>query len=192
MIGMVLTARLIGRVDQRAMMICGMVGFGLSTWEMSTINLYVDNFTIVRIGLMQGFSMAFVVSPLSIAAFSTLATDLRTESASMFALMRNIGGSVGVSVLFTRVAQLTQAGHARLAEYITPFSDPLPPAWQWGTTAGAMTLDGEIVRQAASIAYVDTFLMMAMLALLAAPLCLLFRQPARQTGPQPLGSLVAE
>ena len=102
------------------------------------------------------------------------------------------GGSVGVSVLFTRVAQLTQAGHARLAENITPFSDPLPPAWQWGTTAGAMTLDGEIVRQAASIAYVDTFLMMAMLALLAAPLCLLFRQPARQTGPQPLGSLVAE
>jgi DHA2 family multidrug resistance protein len=192
MIGMVLTARLIGRVDQRAMMICGMVGFGLSTWEMSTINLYVDNFTIVRIGLMQGFSMAFVVSPLSIAAFSTLATDMRTESASMFALMRNIGGSVGVSVLFTRVAQLTQAGHARLAENITPFSDPLPPAWQWGTTAGAMTLDGEIVRQAASIAYVDTFLMMAMLALLAAPLCLLFRQPARQAGTQPLGSLVAE
>jgi len=192
MIGMVLTSRLIGRVDQRAMMICGMVGFGLSTYEMSTINLYVDNFTIVRIGLMQGFSMAFVVSPLSIAAFSTLAPDLRTESASMFALMRNIGGSVGVSVLFTRVAQVTQAEHARLGESITPFSDALPPAWQWDTIAGAMSLDGEIVRQAASIAYVHTFLMMAVLALLAVPLCLLFRQPARQSGPQPLGSLVAE
>ncbi|HQY69211.1 MAG TPA: DHA2 family efflux MFS transporter permease subunit, partial [Pseudomonadales bacterium] len=166
MIGMVLTSRLIGRVDQRAMMICGMVGFGLSTYEMSTINLYVDNFTIVRIGLMQGFSMAFVVSPLSIAAFSTLAPDLRTESASMFALMRNIGGSVGVSVLFTRVAQVTQAEHARLGESITPFSDALPPAWQWDTIAGAMSLDGEIVRQAASIAYVHTFLMMAVLALL--------------------------
>lgn len=192
MVGMVLTSRLIGRVDQRAMMICGMVAFGLSTYEMATINLYVDNFTIVRIGLMQGFAMAFVVSPLSIAAFSTLSPDLRTESASMFALMRNIGGSVGVSVLFTRVAQLTQAGHARLGENITAFSDPLPPAWQWGTTAGAMTLDGEIVRQAASIAYVNTFLMMAMLALLAAPLCLLFRQPARQAGTQPLGSLITE
>ena len=124
MIGMVVTSRLIGRVDQRAMMICGMVAFGFSTYEMSTINLYVDNFTVVRIGLMQGFSMAFVVSPLSIAAFSTLAPRLRTESASMFALMRNIGGSIGVSVLFTRVAQLTQTEHARLGENITPFSDP--------------------------------------------------------------------
>ena len=194
MIGMVLTARLIGRIDQRAMMVGGMVGFGLSTYELSTINLYVDNFTIVRIGLMQGFSMAFVVSPLSIAAFSTLAPELRTESASMFALMRSLGGSIGVSVLFTRVAQLTQTEHARLGENITAFSDPalLPPAWDWGSTVGAMALDGEIVRQAASIAYVDTFLLMATLALLAAPWCLLFRHPAGHAGTQPLGSLAAE
>ncbi len=95
-------------------------------------------------------------------------------------------------MLFTRVAQVTQAEHARLGESVTAFSDPLPPAWQWDTIAGAMSLDGEIVRQAASIAYVHTFLMMAMLALLAVPLCLLFRRPARQTGAQPLGSLVAE
>lgn len=177
--GMLLTSRLIGRVAAPKLMFLGMVVLVSSLYEMSRINLYVDNFTIIRIGLMQGAGMAFVTSPLTTIAFSTLLPQLRAEGAAMYNLMRNVGSSIGISVLFTRVAQLTQAEHAHIGESITPFSDPalLPQAWNWGSTAGAMTLDAEIIRQAASIAYLNSFQLLAVLAMLTIPLYFLFRRP---------------
>lgn len=180
--GMLLTSRLIGRVRATRLMFFGVMVIVLSLYEMSRINLYVDNFTIARICFAQGIGMAFMTSPLTTVAFSTLLPQLRAEGAAMYNLMRNIGSSIGISVMFTRVSQQTQAEHARIGESITPFADPalLPQAWNWESLAGAMTLDAEITRQAASIAYLDSFLLLAVLVMLTIPLYLLIRQPARQ------------
>ena len=181
MIAMVITARLIGRVDPRWLMVAGIAVLGVSLYDMSRINLYVDNATVMRLGFAQGLGMSLMTGPMAALVFSTLADDLYVEGAAMYNLMRNIGGSIGISVLFSGVAQNTQIAHARLTEKITAFDGAaaLPAPWQWSSTAGAMTLDAEIVRQAASVAYLQAYLLMAVLVLLTIPLCFLFRRSSR-------------
>jgi DHA2 family multidrug resistance protein len=189
--GMALTARLIGRIDNRYMMMFGLALLGLSMYEMSKISLYVSNQTIILIGLMQGFGMSFLSAPMTTAVFATLSPVLRGEGASMYSLMRNMGGSIGISLFFTRIAEQTQMNHQYLGENITEFSaDTLPSIWDWKTTAGAMTLDSEIVRQAASIAYLDAYLLMAVCMITVIPLCIMFREPKQRA--LPVQTLAAE
>ncbi|MET0380160.1 MAG: MFS transporter, partial [Spongiibacteraceae bacterium] len=176
-LGMAITAPLIGRIDSRYLMMFGLVLLGLSMYDMSRINLNVSNQTIILIGLQQGFGMSFLSAPLTTAVFATLNPALRAEGASMYSLMRNMGGSIGISLFFTRIAQETQINHQRLGENITAFTESLPSVWNWNTTAGAMTLNSEITRQAANIAYLDVYLVMAVCLLAVVPLCLLFKNP---------------
>jgi DHA2 family multidrug resistance protein len=195
MAAMLLTARLLGRagVDPRWIMVTGLLVLGLSLYDMSRISLYVDNAAVIRLGLTQGFGMSLLSGPMAALVFSTLADELYVEGAAMYNLMRSVGGSIGISMLFSNVAERTQVAHARLAENITAFEGaaPLPLAWQWNTTAGAMTLDGEIIRQAASVAYLHAFLVMALLVLATIPLCFLFR-PSRAVRTDSLAGSAAE
>jgi len=156
---------------------------GLSMYDMSKINLYVSNNTILLIGFQQGFGMSFLAAPMTAAIFATLSASLRVEGAAMFSLLRNMGGSIGISIFFTRIAQQTQLNHERLGEHITAFTpeNTLPFAWQWHTTAGAMTLNSEITRQAASVAYLDAYLIMAVCMIAVIPLCMMFRAPQQSS-----------
>ena len=98
----------------------------------------------------------------------------------MFSLMRNIGSSIGISVMVTLLARNTQANHALLAGSLTPFNSALQAAgnaWDAGTAAGRLALNSEVTRQAAAIAYLADFRMMMWVALLAIPLLILLRKP---------------
>src|SRR3546814_6250490 len=82
-----------------------------------------------------------------------LAQKYRTEGTAMFSLMRNIGSSIGISIVMTLFAQNTQINHATIAESVTPFRELVPRAWlpqiwDWGTTAGAVALNGAEIGRA--------------------------------------------
>ena len=140
---------------------------------------------IVESGLIQGLGLGFMFVPLSTVAFATLPVERRTEATAMFSLMRNIGSSIGISVVVSLLAQNTQINHATLAAHATPFNPMfraphLPELWSLGSQAGMMALNQEITQQAAAIAYVDDFRLMMYLMLLAIPMLLLLRSPRRQ------------
>jgi DHA2 family multidrug resistance protein len=97
----------------------------------------------------------------------------------MLNLLRNLGGSMGVSVLQAAATANTQVMHASLAAHVNP-SDPmfrwsLDRAFSPETVAGAMALDSALNREAQLIAYLDDFHAMFVLSILAAPLVLLLR-----------------
>ena len=97
------------------------------------------------------------------------------EAASMFSLIRNIGSSIGISLVVTVLGREAQIAHAELGGVLTPFRDALrapwlPHAWDWTTSAGVAALNAEVSRQALMIAYVNDFRFMMMFTLLAAPL----------------------
>ena len=98
----------------------------------------------------------------------------------MFSLMRNLGSSVGISIVVSLLARNTQINHATLAEHATPFNPVFrAPAiaehWGFGSPSGLMALNDEITRQATTIAYLDDFRLMMYVMLLAMPLLLLLR-----------------
>ncbi|MBL28532.1 MAG: EmrB/QacA family drug resistance transporter [Rhodospirillaceae bacterium] len=182
MMAMLIVGRLIGKVDTRLLILTGLSLTSLSLWEMSLFTTDVPIATIVRTGITQGLGLGFIFVPLSTTAFSTLAPHYRNEGTAMFSLMRNIGSSVGISIMITLLAQNTQANHAAFADLLTPFRDTLqfpwlPAAWNWHTTSGLAALNGEVTRQAATIAYLGDFRIMMWVTLLAAPLLLLLRKP---------------
>jgi DHA2 family multidrug resistance protein len=106
--------------------------------------------------------------------------------------MRNIGSSIGISVVMTRLAQGTQVNHALLAESVTPFRPLLqfPDAWSPATTAGLVALNNEVSRQAATMAYLQDFRLMMVVVLAAIPLLLLLRGPRRGAAAPPTAPLI--
>ena len=101
----------------------------------------------------------------------------------MFSLIRNIGSSVGISLVMTVLGHEIQQSHAEISASITPFRDAfqvpgVPPLWSLSTELGRAALDAEVTRQAVTIAYLNDFRFMMYLSLLALPLLLLLR-PAR-------------
>lgn len=186
MIAMLMVGRLAGKIDPRLMIFSGLLLTALSLWEMSTFTLQVDNWAIVRTGITQGLGLGFIFVPLSTITFATLAPAWRTEGTAMFSLMRNIGSSIGISVMVTLLARNTQANHALLADRLTPFNSALQAAarlWDPATAGGVLALNREVTRQAAAIAYLADFRIMMWVTLLALPLLLLLRHPRHRHAP---------
>ena len=139
---------------------------------------------LITTGLLQGFGLGFVFTPLSIVTFSTLPRNVLTQGTAIFSLMRNIGGSVGISIVEALFVENTQVIHARLVEHLTP-DNPLThaphmmaPYGLW-TPSGMAALNAMATRQAQMIAYIDDFHLMVIILVAALPFLLLLRRPRR-------------
>ncbi len=182
MAAMMVVGRLVGKVDVRLLVLTGLSLMAWSLHEMTLWNLDVGVADIVWTGVLQGVGLGFIFVPLSTIAFATLAPRYRNEGTAMFSLIRNIGSSVGISLVMTVLGHQIQSSHAGLSEAITPFRDAfrapgLPQVWSWSSEIGRVALDAEVTRQAVTIAYLNDFRFMMYLSLLAIPLLLLLRTP---------------
>lgn len=190
MLGIILMGRLSTKLDLRFLILFGFVLMAISLWWMAQFTLEVENRMIVAAGLLQGVGIGFVFVPVSTVAFQTLVPRYRNEAASMFNLIRNIGSSIGISILMTRLADMTQTQHAVLSESVTPFRDAfrLPQVqelWNLHQDAGLAALNQEVTRQASFIAYLTDFKLVMWMTLLAIPLLLLFRRGKGAPKPAP-------
>ena len=182
MISMLVVGRLVRLVDPRLLVLAGLLLASLSLWMMTGFSPEMDDWPLITSGVVQGLGIGLVFIPLSTVAFATLDLRLRTEAASLFNLVRNLGSSIGVSIVAAMLSANLQINHASLAAWITPFNanlaaagiDPASLARPDGLETAAM-LDGLINQQALMIAYVDDFMLMLVITLAAAPLLLLLR-----------------
>ncbi len=186
MIAMFLVARLINRVDNRLIILFGFLLTAVSMWQMSQFSLYMGTAPVIVSGMLQGFGLGCTFVPLNIIALSTLPRHILTQGTAIRSLMRNLGGSIGISVFEATLVGHTQVVHARLAEHVRP-DNPLArapylaPSYSLGDPSGIAALNAEVTRQAAMVAYVNDFALIMLLALVALPLVLLLRG----TRPQP-------
>jgi MFS transporter, DHA2 family, multidrug resistance protein len=175
---MFLVGRIMGKIDTRYIIATGFALTAVSLWQMTGFYLQMGTASVVWSGLAQGFGTGLVYVPLAAITFATLSPALRNEGTAVFSLIRNIGSSVGISVVTTLFVRNSQVMHSRLADQVTPFSDILhaqtPGALS--SAGGLAALNATVSSQAAMIAYIDDFKLMMVLTLCAVPLVALLRR----------------
>src|SRR5256714_12951243 len=116
MVAMFLVAPLIHRVDNRLIILFGLLLTAVSMWQMSQFSLQMGMTPVIISGLLQGFGLGCTQVPLNIIALSTLPGPILTQGTAIRSLMRNLGGSIGISVLVANLAEKTQIVHPYLVE----------------------------------------------------------------------------
>ena len=187
MAAMLVVGRLTGRFDTR--LILG-VGIGLTAWGFYAMTGWtpdVSQTEIIVVGIVQGAGLGFLFVPLSSVSLATLPAERRTEGAGVYNLARNIGSSVGISVVNALLISNTQVNHAEIVAHVSAtnrnFENPVVAQfWDPVSAAGRAALDAVITRQAQIIAYIDDYklLMIAMLAVI--PLLIIFKKTADDGG----------
>ncbi len=181
MISMMLVGRLSSKMDPRFNMVAGLAVMALSMYFMSHFDTQIDTWAIVWTGFVQGLGMGQVMVPLMTVAFSTLPSTLRTEGTGVYNLIRNIGGSVGISIAFTLLSRNTQINHEVLAAHINPYNQAMAlspmASMNLHNPHDLVIINGLVTRQAAMISFNDDFKLMMLISLAAIPLVFFMKQP---------------
>jgi len=185
LISMLLAGRLTGKIDARLLVGIGVVLMGVSLYMMTGFAIDQPSTPVIMSGVVQGLGLGLIFVPLQSLAFETLAPAMRTTGAALLNLSRNIGGSIGISVVSTQLVRMTQVAHADLARNITeqtiPTADPtmLQTIFPVAGPAALAYINMEVNRQAVFIAYLDDFKLMMIVTFAVLPLLLLMRRGSK-------------
>jgi DHA2 family multidrug resistance protein len=190
LISMLVAGRLTSRMDARILVGLGVVLMGTSLWMMTGFAIDQPSRPVIMSGVVQGLGLGLIFVPLQTLAFATLPARDRTTGAALLNLARNVGGSVGISIVSFQLVRMTQVAHADMAAHITdsmiPTLDPnVLATFGNQATSIAAYINAEITRQALFIAYLDDFKLMMWVTVLVLPLLLLMRN-SKKAGQQPM------
>ena len=191
---MLIVGRLIGRVDTRFLLA---LGLGLTAWSFYVMTGWtpdVSQTTIVVVGIIQGVGLGFIFVPLSVVTLSTLPPERRAEGAGLYSLSRNIGSSIGISVVNSLLTRNTQVNHAEITRSVTSvnrmFEDlAIARFWDPVSAAGRAALDAMITQQAQIIAYMDDYKLLMIATLAAIPLLVIFKKPPSSAAADPMHAM---
>ncbi len=181
------------RVDVRKLLIIGFLVAAVTMFMFSGLNLNAGYWDIFWPQVMQGGAMACMFIPLAAAAMSHVSREKMGNATSIFNLMRNIGGSIGIAMMTTMLARRQQMHQSRLVEHIHPGqphvsallhqftqffvlkgSDPVTASRQ---AYGAMF--GQVQQHAAMLSFVEAFKVMGIVFLVMIPMVALLKDPKR-------------
>jgi DHA2 family multidrug resistance protein len=190
MASMLVAGALANRVDGRLLLTFGFVTLGVSTLMLSHINLAIGMNTVIWPNVLNGFAGGFIFVPLTTMAMSRLHKHEIGNAAGVYNLVRNIGGSVGIAsatALLVRRSQVHQNFLAANLGATDQFAAQVMHGLQgklylagtdfYGAQQKALgAIYGMVQQQASLLAYVDNFLLLALLSVLCLPLTLLFQR----------------
>jgi DHA2 family multidrug resistance protein len=184
---MMAAPRLMKMVEPRYLILSGLLITAATLYEMTGWSLDVQQHTIIVTNVAQGVGLGLLFVPVTSVAFSTLAGHLRNGATSMTTLLRNIGSSIGISMMIANLTSTTTIMHATIAEGVTPFNNALQMPdvaanLNIATESGKAVLDGMITQQAALIAYLNDFQLLMWLTLLMVPLVMLIGTTKKAPG----------
>jgi MFS transporter, DHA2 family, multidrug resistance protein len=177
---MLVAPRLMRLLETRYLILLGLLLTGGTLYYFTEFSLDVTQRMIVVASVIQGVGLGLLFVPITTAAFLTLPENLRNSGTSILTLVRNIGSSVGISMVIANLTDKTTEMHARLIEQVTPFNNALqmPDVTAYldlHSQTGLAILDGIVTRQAAMIAYLNDFKLLMILTLVTIPLVLIIR-----------------
>jgi DHA2 family multidrug resistance protein len=194
-VAMFVVGRIVGKFDNRWIMLFGFAVLGFSAYEFGAITLDIAMSSVVWPGIINGFALGFLFVPLTNLAMGLLPNEQMGNATGIYNLMRNLGGGVGIAWVTTLLARGSQTAQANLAAntsaYNPIFQERLASiAHGLAPQVGAATAQqqaygmiyGELNRQAAYWAYINDFRFLAAMCLACLPLCFLFKKVAAKAG----------
>jgi DHA2 family multidrug resistance protein len=181
----------LARFDPRKVLAVGLVGAAWTLYSLSRLSLNAGYWDIFWPQFIQGASLAMLFVPLTTATMDPIPKEEMGNATSMFNLMRNIGGSMGIASATTYLFRRQQLHTHLLAVDVNPYSPQTRTFLR--SVESAMIVHGSdthtavsqsygaiwgmVERQASMLAFVDTFLAMAVVFLLMLPLLFIMKRP---------------
>jgi DHA2 family multidrug resistance protein len=171
------TSGLVTRLDQRLMLAFGCLLNAVSLYMMTSLTLTMDYWTLALPRFVQGFAVGFIFVPLSTLTLATIPRDKLVNATAIYGMARNVGGSVGIAVVTTLLAQRSQVHQATLVGHISVW-DPQTQdrLTRWASHFAGLGSDAftaqrqavamvyrETVAQAQLLAYADDFWLLAVM-----------------------------
>ncbi|HWX93915.1 MAG TPA: DHA2 family efflux MFS transporter permease subunit [Terriglobales bacterium] len=181
---------LLSRYSPRWLLFFGLTVLSLSLFHMTSFDLQIDFRTTVTARMFQAVGMAFLFVPINTAAYAFLPRDKNNAASGLMNLARNIGGSVGISVVTTMLDRRTQFHRANLATHLNAANAAMQEMLQGaaramqahGASASGATqqayalIQGTLERQAAMLAYIDCFWLLGVAILAMVPMVFLMKK----------------
>jgi DHA2 family multidrug resistance protein len=181
---------LLSRYTPRWLLLFGLSMLSLSLFHMTRFDLDIDFRTAALARMLQAIGMAFLFVPINTAAYALLPREKNNAASGLMNLARNIGGSVGISVVTTMLDRRTQFHQNQLTSHLSASNPALqsrikalglllqshgggPPA---SSPAPWAFIQAALTRQATMLAYVDCFWFLGVAILLMVPMVFLMRK----------------
>jgi len=202
-----LAGYLTSKTDPRRLLAFGLVLGSLTMFDLSRLNLNAGYWDILWPQVFQGVALSFLFIPLMTISMAGIPKEKMGNATSIFNLMRNIGGSVGIAIMTTFLARRTQVHQNVLVGNITSGNlktrQMLQGMQGWFHANGVdqyvasrrawAALYGMVQRQASMLSFVEAFWVMGVMFLVMLPFILLLRnpraKPPRQAPPPAAGQL---
>jgi DHA2 family multidrug resistance protein len=178
-------------IDPRKLLGVGLVVGGLTMLWLGNVNLEAGYWDFVWPQVLQGLGLSLLFVPLTTVSMATIEPQRMGYATSLFNLMRNIGGSVGIAMTGTMLARRRQAFGSLLGEHVTIFDPTTSEVLAQlkatfmartgdavaATNQAYVVLYGMVQRQAAMASFVMIFRLLGILFFVLLPLVLLMRKP---------------
>ncbi len=192
---MPITGLMTGRFDPRKLLATGLLIGGMTLLWLSDLNLQAGYWDIFWPQLVQGMGMSLLFVPLTTVSMAPIPRERIGNATSLFNLMRNIGGSIGIAVTGTMLARQQQTATALIGSHVTAY-DAASQSMLAGMRAAMMAAGadpvtamnrayaavyGLVLKQAAMVAFVGIFRLMGIIFIALLPLVLIMQRPSRST-----------
>ena len=190
-IAMPIVGFLTAKIDARKLLSIGLVGGAITLFQLGSLNLQAGYWDIFWPQFFQGLCMGLIFVPLTTVSMSLISREEMGNATSLFNLMRNLGGSVGIAVIATMLSRNTQSQYNILGTHVSAFDartrmllEQMRGAFISGgmdfSTAGRAAyaaLSGMVSQQAVMVAFVQLFRILALVFAVVIPLVFIMRKP---------------
>ena len=188
-VAMPVVGLLTGKVDFRKVIGVGFILVAVSLWQFGAMNLEIAMWNIIWPNVLMGVGLSMIFVPLSAVAMGMLPREEMGNASGIFNLMRNMGGSAGISAVTTLLERRAQVHQSDLVSHLAP-GDPIFQGHSQGlgrafghffgpydaTARGGGTIYNELVRQSTLMAFIDNFRLLAVVSMLCVGVVLLLKR----------------
>lgn len=193
-IAMPLVGLLVGKVDTRVLVSLGFGIFGICSLTWGTLTLQISPWSLLIPIIVSGFALGLVFVPLSTVTLGDLPAESVGNGSGLFNLLRNVGGSIGISIVTTVLARRGQLHRTELSQHLAPMLPTVQQALNnfQQTLSSAVgpanvqvpaygMLQQAVAQQSALWSYVDDFRYMALACFCCVPVVWLLKRVVRRS-----------